>query len=516
VIVQSSRKWWLLTGVGIASFLACIDLTIVNTAAPSIGRDLDATVPQTQLVVNIVFVAAALSVLPAGRLCDFFGRMRVLQVGIVLSGASSLAAGCAPDVQFLAGSRFIQGVGCAVICIGSSAVVFNAFPDRYRGSAMGVLFAVNSASQAIGPILGGFLVSVSSWRWIFLGNLPLACIALAICFAGRGAAREKPSNEVLNWSSMGLFVVGLAGLILGVSLGDTFGWNTWQILGTITVGVLSLAGFLAVDRRSEHPLVPFWLFTNREFLKAVFAEFAAGTFIATTLFMLPLYLSIAHHLDDFTIGLLVLPITVTVVVLSPVAGKLVDRVGPQTVLTVGLTFFALSALSQSLIGASTGLGLVAVMAALMGVGWAFVLSPSATLAVSTVPHHQTGSAIGTTWTFHTLGGVLGLKAGMLLFQGFASARLEAGLRAQGVALAPWTTHVVATPQTGEKALSDYGGFSHSAATELMNSLFTAGYRAAMLFLAGTSLTALLTILILSRARRGRVSPRATPSPAEIT
>ncbi|MFI7123853.1 MFS transporter [Amycolatopsis sp. NPDC049868] len=513
--MRTAGKWWVLTGVGVASFLACVDLTIVNTATPAIGRDLDASVLQTQLVVNVFFVAAAISVLPIGRICDFFGRRRTLCSGIILFGLFSLGAGYAPDIHFLIACRFFQGIGCAVICVCSSTIVLSAFPEGLRGKAMGALFAINSIGQAMGPLLGGLLVSALSWRWIFLAGVPLACLALAICLFQPGSSYDGNKHGILGWPSIGLFIPGSAGLILGFGLADTFGWGSWQALGVITLGALSVTGFLVVDRRSEHPLVPYRLFVDRNFLKAVGTEFSAGMFITTTLFLVPLYLSIAHHLDDFLIGLLVLPITVSVAMCSLVVGRLTDRVGPQNVLMTGLALFALSALLQSLFR-DAGIGQVVILAALMGAGWACLLGPSAIIAVSAVSQDRSGVAIGTTWTFHTMGGSIGLEASMVLLQEVSNRHLEEGLHARGVAPGPWTTLVVNTPQSGEELLERYGGLGRPEAAELLKSSITAGHQAVMLFLAGASLATFLTIMALSRTRSRRPRGRTPLRPLPLT
>ncbi|MFC3456343.1 MFS transporter [Amycolatopsis speibonae] len=490
--------WWTLAGVSTASFLACIDLTIVNTAAPGIARELDATVPQTQLIVNIFVVALAVSVLPAGRLCDYFGQRRALNFGIVLAGLSALGAGCAPGVEFLVVCRFVLGVACAILCITASAIVNATFPEHQRGRAMGVLFGVNSASQALGPILGGFLVGTAGWRWVFLATVPLAAVALAICAVSVGREHDARQHDRLDWTGIGLFVLGLSGIVLGVSVGGTLDWSRWWVLGLVTLGVLALAAFLFADRRSRSPLVPVRLFANHDFRRAITVEFASGMFIMTALFLLPLYLSVVLGLDDFALGLLVLPISVTVAALSPVVGRLTDRFSPRPLLRAGLVLLAASALAQYGFGTDASLGLVVVATVLMGLGWACTLSPAAITAVSAVPPHQSGTAVGSTWTFHTAGGTLGLAASMLLFRGFAETHLDEALRARGVVPGPWAEQVVSTPRTGADTLQRFSGLSPAEATELMHATFAAGHGAALLALAGVSLAVLLGVTVRTR------------------
>lgn len=417
MITGTSRKWWVLTGVGIVSFLGCVDLTIVNTAAPEIARALGASVPQTQLVVNVFVVALSMFMVAAGRMSDRYGRRRVLYAGTVLFGLSSLGAGLAWDTGTLIVFRFVQGAVCAVLYTSSSTIVADAFPLAQRGRAIGALFAVNGIGLAAGPMLGGVLVGTLGWHWVFLVNVPLVLLALAICAVSL-AESHGADDTALDRPGLVLLVLAMAGLIFGVTFDDTFGWTSWQVLGSLGAGTLALAGFVLVERRAATPLIPLRLFADRRFLGAATAEFALAFFYTTALFLMPLYLGVVRGLDDVTIGLLMLPTTATVAVLSPVVGRVVDRVGARVVLVTGFAAFTLSALAQSGFGTDAGLGYVVVAFVLMGVGWASVLGPSAVLALSSVPPRSAGLAVGATWTIHNFGGAIGLAVGMTVFRAF--------------------------------------------------------------------------------------------------
>ncbi|GAA1955238.1 MFS transporter [Amycolatopsis minnesotensis] len=455
MITGTGRKWWVLTGVGILSFLGCIDLTIVNTAAPEISRELGATMVQTQLVVNVFVVALSMFMVTAGRLSDLLGRRRVLYTGAILFGLFSLGAGLVTDVPALIAFRFLQGAACAVLYTGTSTIVAEAFPESRRGRAIGSLFAINGIGLAIGPMLGGLLVGVLGWHWVFLVNVPLVLVALLICAVSVHESRGADGTGV-DWPGLALLAIGLAGVLFAVTFGDTFGWGSWPVLGALAAGSLALAAFVLVDRGAAHPLVPFPLLANRRFLSAVVAEFSLAFFYTTALFLMPLYLSVVRRFDEVVIGLLMLPTTVVVALLSPVLGRVVDRVGACVVMMTGFGAFAGSALLQSRLDSGTGLGYVVAAFVLMGIGWAAVLGPSAVTALSAVPPESAGLAVGATWTFHNLGGGIGLAVGMTLFRAFAG---DGAVRAD---------------------------------------TFPAGNRAAMLLLAGTSLAALAGIAVLGR------------------
>ncbi|AHH97255.1 Major facilitator superfamily (MFS_1) transporter [Kutzneria albida DSM 43870] len=517
VINEASRKWWVLTGVSIVSFLGCIDLTIVNTAAPDIGRDLRTTVTQMQLIVNIFVVALSMFMVTAGRLSDILGRRKVLYAGTALFGLASLGAGLAPNIPLLVVFRFLQGASCAVLYTSSSTIVSNAFPESQRGKAIGTLFAVNGIGLAIGPMLGGLIVGALNWHWVFLVNVPLVVIALAICSVSLTESKADTDVE-LDWPGLVLLALGLSGVIFAFTFNDTFGWGSWQVLGTLAVGVLALVVFVIVDRRQRFPLIPFKLLANKLFLSAVTAEFSLAFFYTTALFLMPLYLSTVRHYDELTIGLMMLPTTATVAVLSPLVGRLVDKVGPIIVLTTGFAAFTLSAVLQSQFDAHSGIGYVAAAFVLMGIGWAFVLGPAAVAALSAVPQRLSGLAVGATWTFHNFGGAVGLALGMTLFRGFGESALRGGLATQGATAGPWTAEVVAKPGSAADLLQQHAGLGQPAAGDLVDSLFAAGDRAAMLLLVGTSLVAMVTIFVLGRLRgrdQGQVAETAQEEPADL-
>jgi MFS family permease len=198
-ISEQSRKWWVLIGVSIASFLGCIDFTIVNTALPAIQVDLHATVTQLQWVVNMFLLALCSFMVIMGRLADIYGRRRVLYLGALVFGLSSLAAGLANDIAWLIAFRFLQGISCAVLYTVTGAIVAEAFPEEQRGRAIGLLFGANGLGLAVGPVLGGVIVAAVGWRWIFLVNVPLILISLMICWVSVRESVNQEEGSKIDW-----------------------------------------------------------------------------------------------------------------------------------------------------------------------------------------------------------------------------------------------------------------------------------------------------------------------------
>ncbi|MGI5168422.1 MFS transporter [Spirillospora sp. CA-253888] len=414
--MSAGRRWRAFTGVAILSFLGCVDLTIVNTAVPAIGREFGAPVARLQLVVGLFIVALSMSMVTMGRLADAHGRRRVLYAGTAVFGAASLGAGCATDVDWLIAFRFVQGAACAVLYTSTSAIVSNVFPEAERGKAIGALYGVNGLGLALGPVLGGLLVDGPGWRWVFWLNVPLILLALAICRGSVPESRGEERGARVDWTGLVLLTAGLPALVLGLTLGDTWGWTAWRTLAALGAGIAALAAFVLVERVAEAPIVQFRLFANRLFISAITADFALAFFYCLAFFLMPLYLESVRGHEGLAVGLMLLPCTALVALLSPVAGRLVDKAGPRPLLCAGFGAFVLSALLQAELDGGSGLVHVAAAFALMGAGWAFVLGPATVAALSAVPERMAGLAVGSSWTFHNLGGALGLALGMAVFR----------------------------------------------------------------------------------------------------
>ncbi|MFD7162483.1 MFS transporter [Streptomyces violascens] len=509
MITEANRKWWAFTGVDIISFLGCIDLTIVNTAAPDIQSDLHATVTDLQLIVNIFIVALSMFMVTMGRLADTHGRRRVLYAGAAVFGLASLGAGFTTDVRWLIACRFVQGAACAVLYTSTSAIVAHAFPEEQRGKAIGALYGVNGIGLAIGPMLGGVIVSWLNWHWVFWLNVPLVVIALLICWVSVTESRSDDLGTRVDWLGLVLITIGLPALVLGFTLGDTWGWDSGRIVGAFVVGVVALVAFYVVERRVASPIIQFHLFANRTFISAITADFSLAFFYCLAFFLMPLYLHSVLHYEGYKTGLMLLPCTAVVAVLSPVVGRLVDRFGPRKLLCVGFTAFALSALFQSRFGEDTGIAYVAFSFVLMGFGWAFVLGPATVAALSSVPERLAGTAVGSSWTFHNLGGAIGLAAGMAVYRWSAEDSLTDSLARNHIPGGDWTHDVVRNPEDGIQLLRDHTDLGAQQVSQVYESLFTQGNQAAMWLLFATSALALCVIGALG-LRRTKAS---VPGPA---
>jgi len=498
---EHHRKYWVLTGVSIASFLGCIDFTIVNTALPAIRADLHATVSELQCIINIFLLALSAFMVVMGRIADMYGRRRTLYLGAIGFGVASLAAGIATDITWLIGFRLLQGICCAVLYTASGTIVSHAFPEQERGTAIGLLFGANGMGLALGPVAGGFIVSLLGWRWIFLINVPLILLSLLICLVSVKESSSPESGSKLDWAGLTLLITGLSSGILGLSQGAAWGWLTPLTLGVFALSALALIGFYKVEQGVDSPILQFHLFANRTFVAAAIANAALAFFYCLAFFLMPLYLHTIKGLQAYQIGLMLLPTTATVALLSPVVGRLTDRIGVKPLLVSGFALFALSALLQALFSEHTSLTDIAIAFVLMGMGWACVLGPATVAALSAVPHSMSAVAIGSSWTVHNIGGAVGLAFGVLVYQARATRSLLQNLTALSMSRGPWVAHLIADPETAISSLRQHTGLAPQSALAVFHTFFIDGYRASMWLLGGVSGLTLCTLLIVLDGRR---------------
>ncbi|OKI06047.1 MFS transporter [Streptomyces sp. CB02923] len=495
------RKWWAFAGVGLISFLGCIDLTIVNTAAPQIQADLGATVTDLQLIVNMFIVALSMFMVTMGRLADSYGRRRVLYTGTVIFGLASLGAGFADTTGWLIAFRFLQGAAGAILYTSTGAIVQNAFPESQRGRAIGALYGVNGVGLAIGPMLGGVIVSAAGWHWVFWLNVPLVVLALALCSFSVRESRNEESITGVDWPGLILISLGIPALVLAFTLGGTWGWSSPSTLGLLGFALLALLAFYAVEKRAADPIISFGLFKHRAFLAAIVSDFALACFYTTVLFLLPLYLDEVRGYSGYATGAMLLPCTAVMAVLSPFVGRLTDRFGPRKLLVTGFTVFTISALLFTRLSADAPLTLIVAALVAMGVAWGCVLGPATVSALSSVPERQAGLAMGSSWTFHNLGGAIGLAVGIVIYRTQANASLTDALSDKTSAVGSWTRDAVADPERAVTLLKEHTSLNGGEITDVFNRMFTHGTQSAMWMVVGTSLAALIILGLLTLTER---------------
>ncbi|HVO54471.1 MAG TPA: MFS transporter [Solirubrobacterales bacterium] len=408
-----SRKWWTLAGACAGLFLLMLDSTVVALALPVIHHELDASSEALQWMMNGYLLTIAILVITAGRLGDMFGRKRAFLVGMVFFAAGSVVSGTAGSPEMLIAGRVIQGVGAAPMLTLSLALICNVFPQRSeQASALGIWAAVSAVALAIGPLAGGALIEVD-WRVIFWVNVPIAAIGIAIMALAAPESTDPSSGTTIDWSGLSLLSGGLFAVVLALVESDA--WGAGLALAVGIAGALALLAFVFVERRAREPLVELGLFRNGPYFGATAAAFALVGSYWAVMFFQPQYLQDARGHSAVESGLLILPITVPMIFISPFSGRLIGRFGARRLMTVGMAFGTLGTLVLTQIDASSPYGTLLVGYLLFGIALGFVYAPMSTAAMAAMPAEKVGIAAGVLAMNRLVAGAVALAASGAVF-----------------------------------------------------------------------------------------------------
>ncbi len=406
---RSTSGRWVLGAAVLGSGMALLDGTVVNVALRTIGRDLDASLSQLQWISNGYLLSLASLILLGGSLGDHFGRRRIFVVGVVWFAAASLICGLAQTPEQLIAARVLQGVGAALLTPGSLAMIQGSFHPADRARAIGAWSGLGGIAAAIGPFLGGWLVQYASWRWIFLLNLPLAVITVAVAMRHVPETRDPESVPGFDRIGATLGAVGLAGV--------TFALIEAEVLPPLVVAVAALAGiaafatFVHVERTSPHPMMPTILFTSRQFSAANVMTLLVYAALGGVTFFLVLQLQTVAGYGPLRAGISLLPITIVMLFLASRGGQLASRIGPRIPMTVGPLVCATGIALLSRIDADTAYWVdVFPGVTIFALGLSLLVAPLTATVLAAAPDRYAGIASGVNNAVARAGSLLAVAA----------------------------------------------------------------------------------------------------------
>jgi EmrB/QacA subfamily drug resistance transporter len=401
---------WTLVVVCAATAMLMLDIAVVNTALSRIAEDLDTGLSGLQWVVDAYTLALASTVLTAGSLADRLGRRRVFMFGLALFTTASLACGLAQDITMLNASRAVQGIGAAIMFAVSLALLAHAFPGaRERGAALAAYGATIGASFAVGPLVGGLLTSGLDWQWIFLVNVPIGLFCLWITRTYVQESRD-PNAHGIDWPGQITLTAGLFLLVLALLRGNEDGWTSAIILAELIGAAVALAAFVGVELRVREPMLPMRLFRNATFTGAQVAAFAiSASFFALFLYV-TLYLQQILGLSAIEAGLVYVPGTVVMLIVSGATAQLGAKVPARTMVAGGLALAAAGMVLFTLADETSSWWMLmpGLMLACIGTG---IFNPAlSNVALGAVPVDQSGLAAGVNDTARQAGIAVGVAA----------------------------------------------------------------------------------------------------------
>src|SRR5688572_17465602 len=333
--VDYSQKWWVMLAIAMGIFLGTIDGSIVNVALPTLVEDLDTTFPVVQWVVLAYLLTLSTLVLGIGRLGDIVGKKPIYTWGFAVFTLGSVLAGLSPSIGWLIGFRIFQALGAAMIFALGAAIITEAFPREERGRALGITGALVSVGIVLGPTVGGLLIDSLGWRWIFYVNLPVGIVGTITAI--RYVPNVPPEGgERFDFTGGAVFLVMLLSLLLGLTFGQTHGFGHELPLGLLALAAITLPAYVAIERRAKHPMLDLSLFRNRLVSVNLFAGWASFAAVGGVFLLLPFYLERVLGHPPAETGLLLASVPLGLGLTAPAAGSISDRIGPWTVILVGL------------------------------------------------------------------------------------------------------------------------------------------------------------------------------------
>src|SRR3954454_9411496 len=417
------RKWWTLVLVSIATFMLLLDVTVVNVALPDIQRELHASLSSLQWVVDAYSLMLAAFLLTAGSLGDRLGRRRVVTIGFWIFTFGPVLCRIASDPTLLTLARGLQGVGGAGMFATSLALIGQEFQGKDRATAFGVWGATVGGAVAVGPLVGGVITESLGWEWIFFVNVPIGIAAMVLTerkIANVFAERPEP----IDFPGLVTFSAALFLLIFGLIRGNPEGWGSPLILSCLIGAAVLLAAFIAIELRSDHPMLDLTLFRNQAFNGVSAVTFALSGGMFALFLYLTIYMQGVLDFSPLEAGLRFLPLTVLGFVVAPISGALSHRVPIRVLLGCGLTLVGIGLLLMHGLGPGSDWTALLVGFVIAGIGIGTTNPGIGQAAIAVVPVEKSGMGSGINTTFRQVGiatGVAGLGA---VFQSQVDSKLS--------------------------------------------------------------------------------------------
>lgn len=412
------RRNLILAAMTLANAMILVDQTAVPLALPDIMQTFEVGSQKVQWVLTASLLPLAGLLVFGGRLGDLVGLRRVFLVGATLFTSASAIGGLAPDLELLWAMRVLQGIGGALMLPTTVAIVSAAFPAEQRGRALGTMGGAAAVFAALGPTIGGGLTSVFSWRAVLLVNVPLAIVAVLL------ALRQVPADEPatgpdgerrrIDGVGTALLSVTLAGLVFGLSQSQPWGWASPGVILPLVVAVLAAAAFVWHERRTDVPLMDFALLRKRNYLGASISQLLAGMAEIGLGVIFPLLLILNLEMDPGLAGLALIPTTLPMILIAPLAGRWYDSAGGRPPLVTGFLLLALSgvllAIGVTADGDLEASSYAAILPGLIlyGIGLSLVLTVNDPVSLDTIDERDQGQASGVSATAEQFGGALGI------------------------------------------------------------------------------------------------------------
>ena len=500
---------WILAATILASSLVFVDGTVVNVALPQLQRAFDATIFQSQWVVESYALFLATLLLLGGVAGDRYGCRRVFSIGVVVFAAASAWCASARGIDELILARAFQGIGGALLVPGSLAILGASFPQERRGKAIGIWSGYTAIASALGPVLGGWLIDHFSWRWAFLVNIPFAVVVLAVTYWRVGESRD-PAAPDLDWPGAVLATTGIGALVFALIESANRGSTDPQVVGALVLGSIALGAFALLESRAASPMLPPRLFRSRNFTGANLLTLLLYAALGGGLFFFPLALIQVHGYSATAAGAAFLPFVMIMFLLSGWAGGLTNRYGARLPLVVGPAIAAAGFALFALPGVGGNYWTTFFPAVVvLGLGMAVCVAPLTTTVMNACDTSLAGAASGINNAVSRVAGLLAIALFGIVMNHTFGTRLEAHLDA--LALPPDVLQAITIQRAKLGAMEIPQALDATTRAALQGAAaqsFVAGFRWVMLISAVLALAsaAIAWLMITAKVRPEAAAP----------
>jgi EmrB/QacA subfamily drug resistance transporter len=419
---EYKNKGLVLLSIVILTFMACLDSSIVNVALPVMAKDFSIGMNSIAIIISIYLITVSATILIFGRLGDIKGKITIFKLGSIIFTIGSLLCAISNSLYFLVLSRIVQAIGASAFMATNQGIITRIFPANKRGKALGISGSAVALGTLAGPPLGGFIVDIASWQYIFLINIPFGILAFIL------GMRNLPENEkgtkakfdVMGSTIYLIFIISLFGALL---TGEKIGFAKLPILGTFAAAIIGFIIFIRVETSVESPLLELSIFRNKLFSLSLFCAFLLFLSMNCSNLILPFYFQDVLKMSPSMTGFYLMVYPLLMLIVAPVSGHISDKMGSEIITILGLVIYSSGCYLMATLNQSFTPVRLVIYILIMSLGNGMFQSPNNSLIMSSVPANRLGIAGSINALVRNIGLVMGVSTATILLYGVMSSRL---------------------------------------------------------------------------------------------
>ena len=420
--MRIKKEWAILLTVLPMTFMTTLDSSIVNVALPTMAKELNTSMAGIEWVVTSYLIVICATILLFGKLGDILGKTKIFKFGIGVFTIGSLLCGFSNTLFMLILSRIVQAIGAGAAMATNQGIITETFPPNERGRALGMTGTAVALGTMVGPTLGGLIVSIAPWKYIFLINIPIG-ILVYIGVIKILPFKKKASDFKIDVKGSILFMISITLLFTSINFGQSLGYTNMFIVISFIISLILFAIFIRVEKNSDNPMLDIKIFKNRLFSLSIFCGFTSFISIGAVNIILPFYYQDVLSLSPSSAGLMMTVSPIILAVVAPLSGYLSDKMGSEKISALGLSILSIGIISLVLFNVNTPLIVVGILVGLLSLGSGIFQSPNNSLIMSTVEKNELGIAGSINGLVRNLGTTTGIALSTSILYSRMSSKL---------------------------------------------------------------------------------------------